>query len=197
MQEEKEGKAGRQKTSSPRPSSLREDPTLYQVSVGEGPDSFSTPLTDLQLSFRPSTQASIRPEYKHTLCICIPRECPWNSAGKNTGVGSLFLLQGIFPTQGLNPGLLLGRQILYHWATWEAPWMTTLMSLHTEWGSQQWFPTKCKYAKAEKLGDQRSSPRNYSRIFNNCELRKIWQTSTMNAVVFYWGYIYYFINATA
>ena len=25
-----------------------------------------------------------------------------------------------FPTQGSNPCLLLGRQILYHWATWEA-----------------------------------------------------------------------------
>ena len=31
---------------------------------------------------------------------------PWNSPGQNTGVGSLFLLQGIFPTQGANPGLL-------------------------------------------------------------------------------------------
>ena len=30
---------------------------------------------------------------------------PWNSPGQNTGVGSLFLLQGIFPTQGSNPGL--------------------------------------------------------------------------------------------
>ena len=30
-----------------------------------------------------------------------------------TGVGSLFLLQGIFPTQGLNPGLPHCRQILY------------------------------------------------------------------------------------
>ena len=30
---------------------------------------------------------------------------PWNSPGKNTGVGSLSLLQGIFPMQGLNPGL--------------------------------------------------------------------------------------------
>ena len=27
---------------------------------------------------------------------------PWNSPGQNTGVGSLSLLQGIFPTQGLN-----------------------------------------------------------------------------------------------
>ena len=30
---------------------------------------------------------------------------PWNSPGKNTGVGSCSLLQGIFPTQGSNPGL--------------------------------------------------------------------------------------------
>ena len=38
---------------------------------------------------------------------------PWNSPGQNTGVGSLSLLQGIFPTQGWNPGLLHCRQILY------------------------------------------------------------------------------------
>ena len=37
----------------------------------------------------------------------------WNSPGKNTAVGSHSLLQGIFPTQGLNPGLLHCRQILY------------------------------------------------------------------------------------
>ena len=38
---------------------------------------------------------------------------PWNSPGQNTGVGSLSLLQGIFPTQGLNPGLPHCRRILY------------------------------------------------------------------------------------
>ena len=38
---------------------------------------------------------------------------PWNSPGQNTKAGSLFLLQGIFPTQGLNPGLPHCRQILY------------------------------------------------------------------------------------
>ena len=38
---------------------------------------------------------------------------PWNSPGQNTGVGSLSLLQGIFPTQGSNSGLLHCRQILY------------------------------------------------------------------------------------
>ena len=39
--------------------------------------------------------------------------CPWNSSGKNTGVGCQSLLQGIFPTQGLNPCILHCRQILY------------------------------------------------------------------------------------
>ena len=37
---------------------------------------------------------------------------PRNSPGQNTGVGSLSLLQGIFPTQRSNPGLLHCRQIL-------------------------------------------------------------------------------------
>ena len=39
--------------------------------------------------------------------------CPWNSPGKNTGVGSYSLLQGSFLTQGSNPGLLHCRWILY------------------------------------------------------------------------------------
>ena len=40
--------------------------------------------------------------------------CPWDFPGKDTGVGCHFLLQGIFPTQGLNLGLLHRKQILYH-----------------------------------------------------------------------------------
>jgi len=39
---------------------------------------------------------------------------PWDSPGKNTGVGCHALLQGIFPTQGLNPSFPHCRQILYH-----------------------------------------------------------------------------------
>ena len=38
---------------------------------------------------------------------------PWNSPGQNAGVGGCSLLQGIFPTQGLNPVLPHCRQILY------------------------------------------------------------------------------------
>ena len=37
----------------------------------------------------------------------------WNSLDQNTGVGSLFLLQGIVPIQGSNPGLTHYRRILY------------------------------------------------------------------------------------
>ena len=50
--------------------------------------------------------------------------CPWDSPGKNTGVGSHCFLQGIFLTQGSNPCLLH----LLHWqadflpfTTWEDP----------------------------------------------------------------------------
>ena len=39
--------------------------------------------------------------------------CPWAFSGKNPGVVCHFLLQGIFLTQGLNPGLLHCRQTLY------------------------------------------------------------------------------------
>ena len=38
---------------------------------------------------------------------------PWNSPGQDTGVGSHSLLQGIFPTQGLNPGLPHCGWVLY------------------------------------------------------------------------------------
>ena len=48
------------------------------------------------------------------LTLCNPMDCssprllcPWNSPDENIGVGSHFLLQGISPAQGLNPGLAL------------------------------------------------------------------------------------------
>ena len=47
---------------------------------------------------------------------------PQNFPGKNTGAGYHFLLEGIIPTQKLNPHLLhllTGRQILYHCTTWD------------------------------------------------------------------------------
>ena len=51
---------------------------------------------------------------------------PWNSPGQTTGEGSLYLLQGSFPIQGLNPGLPHCRWILYqlsHKRSWlRAKW---------------------------------------------------------------------------
>ena len=47
------------------------------------------------------------------LTLCDPMICPWNSLGKNTGVGCHCLLQGIFLTQGLYQDILQCRLILY------------------------------------------------------------------------------------
>ena len=66
---------------------------------------------------------------RHCVCLCVSHSvwlfvihglwparllCPWDSPGKNTGVGSCSLCQGIFLTQGSKLGLLHGRQILLH-----------------------------------------------------------------------------------
>ena len=47
------------------------------------------------------------------LTLCDPMDCR-DSPGQNTVICRLSLLQGIFPTQGWNPGLPHCRQILYH-----------------------------------------------------------------------------------
>ena len=52
--------------------------------------------------------------------------CPWDSLGKNPGVGNHSLLWGTFLTQGSNAHVLHCGQILYNWATWEAPKHATL-----------------------------------------------------------------------
>ena len=53
------------------------------------------------------------------LTLCDPVDCsppcffcPWDFPGKSTGVACHFLLQEIFPTQGLNPGLTLQADAL-------------------------------------------------------------------------------------
>ena len=60
--------------------------------------------------------------------LCDPVDCspPGSSIhgdppGKNTGVGGHALLQGIFPTQGSNPGILHCRWIVYHLSNQESP----------------------------------------------------------------------------
>ena len=53
-----------------------------------------------------------------------------NSPGKNTGVSCHALLQGIFPTQGLNPGLPHCRQILYHLSHQGSPGVHRSIYIH-------------------------------------------------------------------
>ena len=63
------------------------------------------------------------------LTLCDPTDCSLpgssvrgDSPGKNTGVGCHAFLQGIFPTQGSNPGHPQCRKILYHLSPQGSPW---------------------------------------------------------------------------
>ena len=76
---------------------------------------FST-MSPLLLYFETASQSVVSNSFRpHGLYS------PWNSLGQNTGVGSPSLLQGIFPTQGLNTGLPHCRQILYQLSHKESP----------------------------------------------------------------------------
>ena len=64
------------------------------------------------------------------VCVCLVTQTPWTAArqappwdslDKNTEVGCRSLLQGIFPTRGLNQGLLHCMQILYQLSCLESP----------------------------------------------------------------------------
>ena len=66
---------------------------------------------------------------------------PWNSPDQNNGVGSLSLLQGIFPTQGSNPGLPHCRRILYQLSHKGSPrmleWVAYPFSSGSSWPRNQ------------------------------------------------------------
>ena len=73
----------------------------------------------------------------HGLCS------PWNFPGQNTGMGSCSLLQGIFPTQGLNPGLPHCRQILYQLSHQGSPRILECVAYPFSYGSPwPWNRTK-------------------------------------------------------
>ena len=79
---------------------------------------------------------------------------PWDSPGKNTGVGCHALLQGIFLTQGSNLHLLLGWRILDHGATRKAlpcigiHWKTRHLTEQGRWkrgsGGRQELRVECE-----------------------------------------------------
>ena len=58
--------------------------------------------------------------------------CPWDSPGKNTGVGCCDPLQGIFLTQELNRYLCIAGRFFIHWSTWETQHMYICQQIWTE-----------------------------------------------------------------
>ena len=86
---------------------------------------------------------------------------PWNSPGQNTGVGSLSILQWIFPTQGLNPGLSHCRQILYQLSHKGSPRIL-------EWVSSREYPPFCSRS---------SQPGNWTGFF--CIARRSFTNGAM------------------
>ena len=109
---------------------------------------------------------------------------PWNSPGQNTRVGSLSLLQGIFPTQGSNPGLLHCRWILYQLSHKESPrileWVAYPFSSGSSW-PRNWTAVSCiaggfftNWAMREAWGEpyqelNLSTSWSYTSNFQNCE----------------------------
>ena len=71
---------------------------------------------------------------------------PWNSPDQNIGVGSRSLLQGIFPAQGSNPGLLHCRQILHQLSHKGSPrileWVAYPFSNRSPW-PKNWTGVSC------------------------------------------------------
>ena len=68
------------------------------------------------LGAKPFQSSGYESESRSVMSSCLQTHglySPWNSPDQDTGVGSLSLLQGIFPTQGSNPDLPHCRQILY------------------------------------------------------------------------------------
>ena len=79
--------------------------------------------------------------------LCDPMDySPWNSPGQNTRVGSRSLLQGIFPTQGLNPGLPHCRRILHQLSHQGSPRILEWVAYPFSNGSSQprnWTRVSC------------------------------------------------------
>ena len=71
------------------------------------------------------------------LTLLDPTDCLWNSPSQNTGVGSLSLLQGIFPIQGSNPGLLHCKWILYQLSHKGSPRILEWVAYHFSRGYSQ------------------------------------------------------------
>ena len=134
----------------------------------------------------------IRKSFNHVRFFVTQAHGPWNSPGQNTGVGSCSLLQGIFPTQGLNPGLLHCRQILYQLSHKGSPGILEWVVYPFSSGSFQprnWTRVSCiagsfftSWATKEPLG-QKSY--NKSNIYLICPIPQLCSIETKIFIIQY------------
>ena len=102
--------------------------------------------------------------------------CPWDFPGNSTGVDCHFLLQGIFPTQGSNPGLPHCRQTLYCLShqgsrtTWEHPPNVPHTSCFLPQGS---FDATVQEDPWEPIGTHTCTIQKYKGI-NLCPRTHLW-----------------------
>ena len=93
---------------------------------------FQVALVVTKSESRSTVSESLRPHRLYS---------PWPSSGQNSGVGSLSLLQRMFPTQGSNPSLLHCRQILYQLSHEGGPgileWVAYPLSSGSSWSRNQ------------------------------------------------------------
>ena len=100
---------------------------------------------------------------------------PWNSPGQNTGVGSLSLLQGIFLIQGLNPGFLHCRRILYQLSHKGSPKIDVIISHILAWIWMSYlcakrYNLKSKYCSLQVSGIKTNKQNKTKQNTQNCLL---------------------------
>ena len=102
-----------------------------------------------------------------TECFSTRPLCPWDSPGKNTGVVSHFLLQGIFLTQGLNPVSCIAGRCFNLGATRETPYTTKWQQLDQD--TECFQHTRVMQSSARSLQYLMYPKRGDSFLFPKCD----------------------------
>ena len=109
---------------------------------------------------------------------------PWNSPGQNTEVGSLSLLQGIFPTQGSNPGFPHCRWILYQLSHKGSPrileWVAYPFSSRSPWPRNQTGISCTAGGFFTNWAIRDWATKHTCKSEGKCSLMKIWKQEKFN-----------------
>ena len=102
--------------------------------------------------------------------------CPWDSPGKNTGVGCHALLQGIFLPQGSNQGLLHCRQILNQLSYQGSPHIVYRIDFWQVWLIYYVGYTGSIPGSGRSPGEGNGNPLQYSCLENSMDGGAWWAT---------------------